>query len=144
MVDEIEFRPDQPTFFFLNIGETHYPYMLKSADLPHISGVHGAAKALAAGEDSGGRLGDRNGHSSGNGTFFDAEKLQFLHAQQIRCVEYVDKVFGRLLEKAPPDTHFMIMADHGEAFGEGGYFGHGPVMHEAAFAVPFLEGTRPS
>jgi hypothetical protein len=144
MVDEIEFRPDQPTFYFLNIGETHYPYMLKSADLPHISGVHGAAKALAAGEDSGGRLGDRNGHSSGNGSFFDAEKLQFLHAQQIRCVEYVDKVFGRLLEKAPPDTHFMIMADHGEAFGEGGYFGHGPVMHEAAFAVPFLEGIRPS
>jgi glucan phosphoethanolaminetransferase (alkaline phosphatase superfamily) len=36
------------------------------------------------------------------------------------------------------------MADHGEAFGEGGYFGHGPVMHEAAFAVPFLEGIRPS
>jgi arylsulfatase A-like enzyme len=144
MVDEIEFRPDQPTFYFLNIGETHYPYMLKSADLPHISGVHGAAKALAAGEDSGGRLGDRNGHSSGNGSFFDAEKLQFLHAQQVRCVEYVDKVFGRLLEKAPPDTHFMIMADHGEAFGEGGYFGHGPVMHEAAFAVPFLEGIRPS
>lgn len=144
MVDEIEFRPDQPTFYFLNIGETHYPYMLKSADLPHISGVHGAAKALAAGEDSGGRLGDHNGHSSGNGSFFDAEKLEFLHAQQIRCVEYVDKVFGRLLEKAPPDTHFMIMADHGEAFGEGGYFGHGPVMHEAAFAVPFLEGIRPS
>jgi hypothetical protein len=25
----------------------------------------------------------------------------------------------------------------------GGYFGHGPVMHEAAFAVPFLEEIRP-
>ena len=139
MVDEIEFKADQPTFYFLNIGETHYPYMLKGSDLPHISGVHGAAKALAAGEDSGGRVAGGKGDN-----FFDADKLEFLHSQQIRCVEYVDQVFGRLLAKAPPDTHFMIMADHGEAFGEGGYFGHGPVMHEAAFAVPFLEGIRPS
>jgi hypothetical protein len=142
MVDEVEFAPDRPSFYFLNLGETHYPYMLKDADLPHISGVHGAAKALGAGEDSGCRI--ANGKRCENGSFFDAEKLEFLHAQQIRCVEYVDQVFGRLLEKALPNTYFMIMADHGEAFGEGGYFGHGPVMHEAAFAVPFLEGVRPS
>lgn len=145
MVDEIEFTPERPTFYFLNLGETHYPYMLKGSDLPHISGVHGAAKALAAGEDSGGRVvANGNGKGSDGANFFDADKLQFLHAQQIRCVEYVDQVFARLLEKAPPDTYFLIMADHGEAFGEGGYFGHGPVMHEAAFAVPFLEGIRPS
>jgi hypothetical protein len=104
--------------------------------------VHGAAKALAAGEDSGGRVANGQG-ADGNG-FFDGAKLKFLHEQQIRCVEYVDQVFARLLEKAPADTYFMVMADHGEAFGEGGYFGHGPVMHEAAFAVPFLEGMRPS
>jgi len=139
IVDEIEFVPDRPTFYFLNVGETHYPYMLKGADLPYISGVHGAAKALARGEDSGGRVANGNG-----GGFFDADKLKFLHATQIRCVEYLDEIFGRLVEKAPPDTYFMIMADHGEAFGEGGYFGHGPVMHEVAFAVPFVEGIRPS
>jgi hypothetical protein len=142
MVDEIEFTPERPTFYFLNIGETHYPYMMKGPDLPHISGVHGAAKALAAGEDSGGRIANGKGNGCNSTGFFDADKLQLLHAQQIRCVEYVDQVFARLLEKAPSDTYFMIMADHGEAFGEGGYFGHGPVMHEAAFAVPFLEGIR--
>jgi len=142
MVDEIEFAPDQPTFYFLNLGETHYPYMLEDPDLPYISGVHGAAKALAAGEDSGGRILAHNGKEIDK--FLDVAKLEFLHSQQIRCVEYVDDVFGRLLEKAPANTYFMVMADHGEAFGEGGYFGHGPVMHEAAFAVPFLEGVRPS
>ena len=31
-------------------------------------------------------------------------------------------------------------ADHGELFGEAGYFGHGPIMHEKCFEVPFLEG----
>lgn len=142
MVDEIEFTPDAPIFYFLNIGETHYPYMLEDSELPHISGVHGAAKALAAGEDSGGRI--ANSEVCDSTSFFDAEKLRRLHAQQIRCVEYVDQVFARLLDKAPADTYFMIMADHGEAFGEAGYFGHGPVMHEVVFAVPFLEGIRPS
>jgi hypothetical protein len=142
MVEEITFPSDRPSFYFLNLGETHYPYMLKGNDLPHISGVHGAAKALAAGEDSGGRVTNLNG--SENAEFFDAAKLKFLHEQQVRCVEYVDTLLAKLLKKTPPNTYFMIMADHGEAFGEGGYFGHGPVMHEAAFAVPFLEGVRPS
>ena len=135
MVKEIEFDPDRPTFYFMNLGETHYPYMLNSDDMPHISGVHGAAKALASGEDAGGRVASAD--------FFDAEQMKFLHQQQIRCVEYVDGVFAELLAKAPAETYFMVMADHGEAFGEGGYFGHGPVMHEMAFQVPFLEGLRP-
>jgi membrane-anchored protein YejM (alkaline phosphatase superfamily) len=114
--------------------------MLTGNDLPHISGVHGAVKQLAAGQDGGGRISDR-GESTA--AFFDDAQMKFLHEQQVRCVEYVDDVFGRLLHKAPDDTYFMITADHGEAFGEGGYFGHGPVMHEKAFAVPFLEGLRP-
>jgi hypothetical protein len=137
MVEEIGFSAEQPTFYFMNLGETHYPYMLSGDDLPHISGVHGAAKHLASGEDAGGKVA-----ADASAEFFDAEKLRFLHEQQTRCVEYVDGLFGKLLEKAPADTYFMVMADHGEAFGEGGYFGHGPVMHEMAFAVPFLEGTR--
>jgi len=138
MLDEVSFSSEQPSYFFLNLGEAHYPYMLSDRNLPHIAGVHGAAKALAAGEDAGARIGD--GH---NGTFFDQDSLRFLHEQQVRCVEYVDELFGVLLDKAPRDTFFMVVADHGEAFGEGGYFGHGPVMHESVFAVPFLEGVKP-
>jgi len=140
MVSELEFDSDEPTFYFMNLGETHYPYMLSGDDLPHISGVHGAAKQLAAGEDGGGRI--QSAHDNGSCDFFDGKKMQYLHEQQIRCVEYIDEVFGRLLEKAPSDTYFMVMSDHGEAFGEGGFFGHGPVMHETAFSVPFLEGVR--
>jgi len=141
MVDEIEFSDTQPSFFFLNLGETHYPYMLEGSDLPHISGLHGVAKTLAAGGDAGGQL------RRGNDRTFDDLKndgtMRRLHEQQIRCVDYVDEVFDALLQKAPQDTHFMIMGDHGDAFGEDGYFGHGPVMHETVFKVPFLEGGRP-
>ena len=140
MVNEMTFSSDRPSFYFLNLGETHYPYMLAGDDLPHISGVHGAVKQLAAGQDGGGRIAAPGADTAG---FFDADKMKYLHAQQVRCVEYVDRVFAELLYKAPADTYFVVTADHGEAFGEGGYFGHGPVMHEKAFAVPFLEGLRP-
>ena len=47
--DKLEFKSDQPSFFFINTGETHYPYLLpgeKDEDLPHISGVHGVFKSL--------------------------------------------------------------------------------------------------
>lgn len=140
MVSEIEFSRDQPSFFFCNLGETHYPYMLDGSAMPHISGLHGVAKDLAAQGDAGGRI---------KGTDVDAEHfvtdevMKELHAQQIRCVEYLDDLLGALIDKAPSDTWFMVMGDHGEAFGEEGYFGHGPVMHEKVFEIPFVEGMRP-
>ena len=66
--------------------------------------------------------------------------MQRLKEQQVKTVEYCDTVFGDLLEKCPENTHFIITADHGELFGEEGYFGHGPIMHEKVFEVPFIEG----
>jgi hypothetical protein len=45
MVRGAEFSRDQPIFYFFNLGETHYPYML--ADMPKISGVHGVFKQQA-------------------------------------------------------------------------------------------------
>lgn len=141
MVDEIAFSRDQPSFHFFNLGETHYPYMLESNELPHISGLHGVAKTLAAGGDAGGMA--QKGSDMDAATFFASDLLKGLHAQQIRCVEYLDGLLGALFDKAPPDTWFMIMGDHGEAFGEDGFFGHGPVMHPKVFEVPFVEGLRP-
>jgi hypothetical protein len=37
----------------------------------------------------------------------------------------------------------MVTSDHGELFGEGGFFGHGPVAHEKVFEVFFVEGLSP-
>lgn len=131
MVEEIEFDEDEPVFHFLNLGETHYPYMLDGDDLPHISGVHGVFKNL-----------DNDLNASTSNKFFEEEEMKMLHRQQIKTVEYVDGVLGTLIEKAPVNTHFIITGDHGECFGEGGYFGHGPIMHEKVLQVPFLEGRK--
>ena len=37
----------------------------------------------------------------------------------------------------------IVTADHGELFGEEGYFGHGPIQHDKVFEVPYLEGMVP-
>ena len=136
MVEEIRFFDDAPTFYFLNLGETHYPYMLKGDELPHLSGVHGVFKHLddlvVGGEED-----------KSNGRFFTSDEMRFLFEQQIKCVEYVDKIFGQLMKSCPANTYFIITSDHGELFGEDGYFGHGPVMHEKVFEVPYLEGPIP-
>jgi glucan phosphoethanolaminetransferase (alkaline phosphatase superfamily) len=36
-----------------------------------------------------------------------------------------------------------VTSDHGELFGEDGYFGHGPINHEKVLEVPFVEGMVP-
>jgi arylsulfatase A-like enzyme len=137
MVREIDFIMGQRGFHFFNLGETHYPYMLDGAQLPKISGLHGVAQQM---DDMLARSSDGPGDGP---EFFPADTMRFLRDQQVRCVEYVDGLIGELLAKCPVDTYFIITADHGELFGEDDYFGHGPVMHQKCFEVPFVEGRRP-
>ena len=134
MVEEIELPDDEPHYYFLNLGETHYPYMLSGEDLPHVSGVHGVLKGID-GEQA------ANTATSGSLNALTPELFEKLRRQQVSCVEYLDKKIGELFEVAPANTHFIITADHGELFGEDGYFGHGPIMHPKCFEVPFLEGS---
>jgi arylsulfatase A-like enzyme len=140
MVQEVEFPDKQPRFYFFNLGETHYPYMLEGDKLPHISGVHGVFKTM---DDLIEAETETESPKNPEKSFFDPEEMEQLHKQQIRCVEYVDNLLNDLFSKCPPNTHIIITADHGELFGEDGYFGHGPVMHEKCFEVPFLEGLCP-
>lgn len=137
MVEEASFSADQPSYYFMNLGETHYPYMLTNDQLPKISGVHGVVKGM---DDAIARSGDVV--DEGVPEFFTKQEMKDLHDQQVRCVEYVDGLLGALMDKAPKGTHFIVAADHGECFGEGDYFGHGPVMHRKVFEVPFLEGVK--
>jgi len=136
MVKEMKFGEDGPSFHLLNVGETHYPYALpdeKPEDWPRISGVHGVFKHLDD-EVVGGKL------VSKKKKFFDKKKLEVLRGRQIDAVKYLDGVVEELFDIAPKNTYITITSDHGELFGEDGYFGHGPVQHEKVFEVPFVEG----
>lgn len=133
---------DEPAFYFINTGETHYPYILpgeSADDLPHISGVHGVFKHLDEFLKNPSQcLKDKK-----EGDFFTPQQFRAFYEKQISCVEYLDGVIGKLMDRCPANTHFMIMSDHGELFGEDGYFGHGPIFHEKVFEVFFLEGRLP-
>ena len=137
--DKLNFRDDKPSFFFINTGETHYPYILPgetAEDLPHISGVHGVFKHLDDFlKDPSDFMEDKK-----QDEFFSPEQFKSFYDKQITCVEYLDKVVGKFMDRCPDNPHFMIMSDHGELFGEDGYFGHGPIFHEKVFEVFFVEG----
>lgn len=136
MLDTMTFAEDgPPSFWLLNVGETHYPYALPDedpADWPRVSGVHGVVK----------QLGD-DGAGSGEPEAFDQDELDQLRARQVRAVAYLDGVFARLFQLVPRNTWLIVTSDHGELFGEGGYFGHGPIAHDKVLEVPFVEGPVP-
>lgn len=137
MLDRMTFDAAHPSFYLLNVGETHYPFALPSEDpkdWPRISGVHGVFKHLDA-EMVGGKL-----VAAEPPPAFDQGQLDRLRARQIDAVRYLDRVFERLFDLLPPDTYVTVTADHGELFGEAGYFGHGPIQHDKVFEVPLLEG----
>lgn len=131
IIEAIEVDVQQPTFYMLNLGETHYPYTIKGnmeTDLPRIHGVHGALKHFAS-------------EKTDEGKWFTGSDFEKLKTAQIAAVEEIDRLLPQLLEKFPKNqTHVIITADHGELFGEDDYFGHGPIMHPKVFEVPFLEG----
>lgn len=136
MLREMPFSADRPSFYLLNVGETHYPYALPGEppdQWPRISGVHGVFKHL---DDHvvGGKLIARGAK------MFDKARLETLRSRQIEAVRYLDRVVEELFDIVPKNTYITITSDHGELFGEDGYFGHGPIQHDKVFEVFFVEG----
>ncbi len=136
MVKQMRFSREWPSFYLLNVGETHYPYALPDEpedQWPRISGVHGVFKHL---DDLvvGGKL------SRSRPKMFDRKEMEELRRRQVRTVKYLDTVVEELFDMVPKDTYVTITSDHGELFGEDGYFGHGPILHDKVLEVPFVEG----
>jgi len=137
MLPTMKFGNDRPSFYLLNVGETHYPYAKPNEDSsmwPRISGVNGVFKKLDQNVDEQGNLVKEELQ------FFDQDRLDQLRERQIDTVRYLEDVFEELYDMVPENTYIIVTADHGELFGEMGYFGHGPIMHEKCFEVPYLEG----
>ena len=138
MLERMRFSTERPSFYLLNVGETHYPYALPDEpedSWPRIHGVHGVFKHLDE-MQVGGKLRDDDAPAP----FFDQDKLDQLRQRQVEAVRYLDGVFTQLFDTVPANTYITVTADHGELFGESGYFGHGPIQHDKVYEVPFVEG----
>jgi hypothetical protein len=136
MLSELKFSEERPSFYLLNVGETHYPYALPGEpeeEWPRISGVHGVFNHLDELVVGGKLLGAKQ-------RMFPLAKLRLLQQRQIAAVKYLDGVMEELFDLVPKNTYITVTSDHGELFGEDGYFGHGPIQHPLVLKVPFLEG----
>jgi hypothetical protein len=137
MLDVMEFSDEQACFYLLNVGETHYPYALPhepETNWPRLHGVHGIFKHL---DD---HVVDGSIQNDQETVFFDQSRMNELRDRQIEAIRYLDQLFERLYDLVPQNTFITVTSDHGELFGEDGYFGHGPIMHEKVLEVPFVEG----
>jgi len=103
-----EAQGHQPVFAFMNVGETHAPYYFEGAPWPR----------------EGSRV-PRIHHDA-------AEHRR----RQTACLEFVDRELEPLLE-AFKDANTLVCGDHGDAWGEDGFWGHG-LHHKKVIDVPLL------
>ena len=128
-----------PSFWLINTGETHYPYMLRDSSLPIVSGLHGAVKGIRQADDAQIAVEDKSVSSD-----FTMDQMKTLYNAQKRAVGYTDRLIADFARKAPDNTQLIVTSDHGELFGEDGFFGHGPICHPKVNEVPYLEFHRSS
>jgi membrane-anchored protein YejM (alkaline phosphatase superfamily) len=113
LTDRLADKTD-PTFTFLNIGETHVPYYYSGApwDLSY-----------------------NPCEPFGNNNDADVCRLR-----QSACLEYVDRLLLPLLD-IYRDSTVIVCADHGDCWGEDGLWEHG-IYHEKVHEVPLVYRLR--
>lgn len=112
-----EIEPTRSFFGFINFGETHAPYEFKGKR--DRCPVDVTARRINWPPLEQGPTGRAN--------------EAFEH--QMAAAEFLDRRLLRLFETLPGDTIVVLTADHGECFGEDGYWGHG-LNHPKVLEVP--------
>ncbi len=107
----------RPFFGFINFGETHAPYVFRGKTEPCKDDVR-ARRMIWPPEE--------NGPVGGNTCAFRC---------QVAAAEFLDSCLSRLFDSLPGNTIVVVTSDHGDCFGEDGYWGHG-VNHPKVFEVP--------
>jgi hypothetical protein len=105
----------KPLFLFMNIGETHVPYHYPDAPWER---VNPCVPFRESGNDAG-----------------------ECRRRQTGCAEYIDGLIGDLLT-AFANANTLICADHGDAWGEDGLWGH-CISHPKVLEVPLLFRLQP-
>jgi hypothetical protein len=121
-----ETRGAGPFFAFVNFGETHAPFDFAGKREPCPVDVRARVMSWPP-QQAPGPVGRDNE----------------AYAHQIEAAEFLDSRLPRLFAGVPADTIVVVCADHGECFGEDGYWGHGinhPKVLEVPLAIFRLDG----
>jgi len=105
-----ELDPDRPVFAFVNVGETHVPYVFEGA--PWDASWNPCVP------------------------FGQANDAAECRRRQVACLEYVDRTLEPLLA-AFRESSVIVCADHGDCWGEDGLWEHG-IHHPKVLEVPLL------
>ena len=129
-----EIDTSRPFFGFINFGETHAPYRYhgKEGSCPVDVRARIITWPPVVGQGPVGR-----------------DNEAFRH--QMEAAEYLDGCLPRLFSALPSNTVAVVCGDHGDCFGEDGYWGHGfnhPKVQEVPLVIfrldrePLPGGTR--
>ena len=110
--------PNRPFFGFINFGETHAPYTFQGQPEPCREDVR-ARRMMWPPVEHDGPVGIDN----------------IAFQCQAAAAEFLDRCLARLFDSLPGNTIVVLTADHGDCFGEDGYWGHA-VNHPKVFEVP--------
>jgi arylsulfatase A-like enzyme len=128
----------EPFFMWLHYMDVHYPFRPPDKYMQEL-GFDPLSKRRTV--DLNGKMQERPAALSDE----DVEDLLRLYDAEIR---YMDHHLGRLLDAMEQrgvleDTVVSVTADHGEAFGEHGRFGHHPHLYDELLHVPLVfDGPR--
>lgn len=121
---------EQPWFLFVNALETHAPYNNGVTPLPaEIKEIIERGAPIWAGRSK--RMLE---------TDLSSADYRALHTMQVKAIETVDQRLSLLFEALPKPFIALVCADHGEAFGEDGRWGHG-FAAEPVVNVPMWVGA---
>ncbi|MEJ2008339.1 MAG: sulfatase, partial [Acidobacteriota bacterium] len=129
----LQHRSDRPYFLFINYFDCHVPYVIRrpyGARFGKVSRklVHKLFRALQSKDPARG--------------FTASERASLIAAYDDR-LSFLDQQVGRLLDflrdsPAGRNTIVFVTSDHGEAFGEQGWYSHGYNLYRELLHVPLI------
>ena len=119
---------DKNYFIWILLIDTHFPYVPK--DMHRIEKL----KSMI--------LYDKfysQGITRSKSNMVDTKKLKLIIKSYDKCIRYADQMTKKLWKDIKDtDPILVIHADHGDAFGEHGFFGHPPEHYEYLIRVPLV------
>lgn len=124
----------EPYFFFINSPATHIPF-----DFPGCNVTEEFKEAVSAYY----AVDHIKDYTIKENQHLTKSQVKLLHNSQIQALEWVDAQIEKLvtvLKYSKRPTLLLVLADHGEEFGEGGRYGHAH-NHSTVNDVPIWIGV---
>ncbi len=121
-----------PRFVFVNLSEPHAPYWRVPSRARR---AHGANSLLVQ------RASLRTLEAQHHGVPLDPSMRDDALRSYDAAIAYTDELLGEILDRIEAsgrETCLLVLADHGEMFGEHGVWGHGHGLYRPVLQVPMV------